>query len=413
MNSSRRAGRSYGTKWPAARAGVSLVIGLAGGIVPGAGWGAEWSVQPAVSAAVGHDSNPLLAIGAHESSSVASITPSMRIRGKTERSGIDVGLALNYRYYSSDQVEDSDRQILSFNSFSQTSERTKLGLSGEFRRDDLRQITDSAVDVDGGRDSDVGLIQTDVTRNWRTLRPSWTRSVSERSSVQLSYEFTDVGFDNAAGTGLVDYTDQNLALTYSRNINPRDSFNVTASDSRFRASAVDNSTDTSRLLFGIARAFSETSNGSLAVGASKTRATVGNNVDRSSGFVLEANAREVSDTMELDGTISHDVSPSGIGQSIQSDQLRVRLVRGLTPKLGFSLRATILKNKVLEGSDPNVDRRYYEIEPALDYQWMPQWFFRAAYAYRYQKFDVDPASATGSAVYVGVAYNWRRQFFGR
>lgn len=412
MSGGRQANSSYGATWQVACLAAGLIAGLPVVIAPGVGSAAEWSVQPAVSTAVGRDSNPLLAIGTHESTTVASVTPSMRIQGKTERSGVDVGLVLNYRYFSSDQVENRDRQILSFNSFSETSERNKLGLSGEFRRDDLRETVDSAVGVGGG-DSDVGLIQADVTRNWRSLRPSWTRAVSERSSVQVSYDFTDVSFENAVGTGLVDYTDQNLALTFSHNINPRDSFNVITSNSRYRASAIDNSTDTSRLLIGIARAFSETSHGSLAVGGSSTRANVANTVDRSSGFVLEANAREVSDIMELDGTISHDVSPSGVGQSVQSDQLRLRLARGLTPKLSFSLRTTILKNKVLEGSDPTVDRRYYEIEPALDYQWMPQWFFRAAYSYRYQKFDADPTSAASSAVYIGVAYNWRRQFFGR
>ena len=271
---------------------------------------------------------------------------------------------------------------------------------------------DSLVGNTGG-DSDVGLIQADVTRNWRGLRPSWTRAVSERSSVQLSYDYMDVAFDNAAGTGLVDYTDQSLALTYSLNINPRDSFDITTSNSRYRASSIDNSTDTSRLLFGFSRKFSETSHGSLAVGASKTRQEFASTVDRSSGFVLEASAREVSDITELDGTISHDVSPSGIGQSVQSDELRLRWFRGLAPKLGFSLRAIILKNKVLNGSDPTVDRRYYEIEPSFDYQWMPQWSFRTAYLYRYQKFDADPTSAASNTVYVGVAYNWRRQFFGR
>lgn len=387
---------------------LGCVLGL---LAPEFAWPAEWSVQPAISTAVGHDSNPLLLIGAHESSNVAELTPSMRIEGKTERSGIDIGLLLNYENYSSDQVENADRQILTFNSFSQTSERNKLGLNGEFRRDDLRQ-TVNGLTTSGG-DSDVGLVQSNVTRDWRSLRPSWTRNLSERSSVQLSYGYTDVGFDKAAGTGLVDYTDQNLALTYSRYINPRDSLNVTMNSSRYRASAIDNSADTNRLLFGFAREFSESSRGSVAVGASKTRENVAGTVDDSSGYVVEANARETSETMELDGTLNHDVSPSGIGRSIQSDQLRLRMVRNLTSRLGFSLRATLLRNKALEGSDPTVDRHYYEIEPSIEYQWAPQWFFRAAYAYRYQKFDVDSESATSNAVYIGVAYNWRRQFFGR
>lgn len=392
---------------------VKLLGGMFVAAFSGAAWTAEWSVQPTVGVSVGRDSNPLLVAGAHESATVTSVTPSMRIQGKTERSNLDLGLVLNYDDYVSDQVEDTDRQVLSFNSFSQSSERTRLGLSGEFRRDDLRKIVDSVAGVDGGGDSDIGLIQTKVTRTRRSLRPSWTRSVTELSSVQLSYDVTDVDFANAAGTGLVDYSDQSLAFTYSRNVSPRDSFNVTTSGSRYRASAIDNSTDTTRLLVGFARAFSETSRGSISIGASKTKEDVAGSIDYSSGFVLEASAKEFSEIMQLDGTINHDVSPSGIGRSIQSDRLRLRLVRGLTPKTSFSLRATLLRNEVLEGSDPTVDRRYYEVEAALDYQWTQQWFFRSAYVYRSQKFDVDPTSAISGAVYLGVAYNWERQFFGR
>ena len=398
-------------------AGTRFIVGIAVAGFSAAGWGAEWSVQPAVGVSVGRESNPLLTTATHESSTVTWVTPSMRIQGRTELSEIDLGLVLNYKNYSTDQVEDSDQQILSLNAFTQTSERTRLGLVGEFRRDNLRETVNTGTSASSGSDADVGLLQANVTRDRRNLRPTWTQALSEKNSVQLAYEITDVGFDNTAGTDLVDFTDQNLALSFSHSINPRDSFTIGTNVSRYRAPATvntsDNTTDTTRLLVGFARAFSETSRGSISVGASKTKEDIAGTVDHASGFVLEATAREVSEIMEIDGSISHDVSPSGSGRSIQSDQLRMRLLRSISPTLRFALRATLLRNKVLEGSDASVDRRYYEVEPALEYQWTSQWSVRTGFAYRYQKFDADPTSANSNIVFVGVAYNWQRQFFGR
>jgi hypothetical protein len=398
----------HGRGFPA-RAGICCGVLIA--TLSGTAWPAEWSVQPAVRAAVGRESNPLLAVGTHDSATVTAVTPSMQVQGKTERSGIDLDMILNYKNYSTDQVQDTDRQILSLSSFTRLSERTKLGLDGAFRRDDLRQTVETLIPVGDSEDADVGLIQAKVRRTLSNLRPSWTRALTELSSMRLSYNFTDVRFSDAAGTGLVDYSDKRLGLRYSRHINPRDSFNITTDASRYRAAAVDNTTDTARLLVGFARAFSEVTRGSIALGASSTKEDIGGNIDHASGFVLEATATQRSEITRLDGSIRHDVSPSGIGRSIKSDQVRVRWRRGLTPKLDFLLQARLIKNNVLKGSAPTVDRRYYEVEPALEYKWTPQWALRAAYGYRYQKFDVDPTSATSNAIFIGVTYNGRRQFF--
>ena len=393
--------------------GASLFSGMLAAALSAVAWSAEWSVQPSVGVDVGHDSNPLLVTVPHESTGVTIVTPIMHVLGRTERSNVDLGLVLNYYNYSSDQVEDVNRQILLLDSSTQASERTKLGLDGEFRRDDLRQtVFIGTGGVDQG-DADVGLVQTKVERRTQRLRPSWTRALTERSSLGVSYDYRDVTFVNSSGTGLVDFTNQALGVTYSNNFNQRDRLNLTVNVSHYDAPDVNNTTDTTRLLVGVSRAFSETSRGSFSVGSRSSKEDFGGNVNHVSGFVLQANAAERSDVTRLDGTIRHDVYPSGSGLSVGSDQLHMRLVRRVTPKASINLRATLLRNRVLEGSDPGVDRRYYEIEPAFEYQWMPQWFFRVSYAYRYQKFDAATSSAASNAVFFGVAYDWQRQFFGQ
>ena len=120
-----------------------------------------------------------------------------------------------------------------------------------------------------------------------------------------------------------------------------------------------------------------------------------------------------SELTTLDGVISRDVQPSGVGQSVISDQFRMYMARKVSPMLDLVITAKVFRNKVLEGSDPNVDRRFYQLIPALSWHWRPEWTFSTQYWYTRQKFDVDPKAAESNAVYVVVTYAWPQQVASR
>ncbi len=81
--------------------------------------------------------------------------------------------------------------------------------------------------------------------------------------------------------------------------------------------------------------------------------------------------------------------------------------------VNLDIRASIFRNKVLEGSDPDIDRRYYELIPGLSWQWRPEWAFSVEYRYREQKFDTNPETAKSKALFGGLRYSWGRQVTSR
>lgn len=375
---------------------------------------AEWSLQPTLTLGLEYDENLALTTAPHDSTSGFSITPQVNVTGASERSKLSLDILLNYTEYSGGDVEDTNEQVLSLSSYNQTTERTRWGLDGDFRRDTLLSIINIGTGTGELTDTDVGLARAKVRRDRRSLEPSWTRQLSERNSLGLRYEFVDVGFSDTAGTtGLEDYEVHTLAATFSREITSRDDFNLGISTSRFKASDKSSEADTVRIAVGMTRAFSETANGTFSIGASETEETIASKEEKTSGFILEARAEQKSELTTLDGVISRDVYPSGGGRAVQSDQLRVNLLRKISPKLNFELKATLFRNKVVEGSDPDIDRRYYEVEPGLSWQWTPHWFVNTSYRYRRQKFDAEPDTAKSNAVFLGVAYNWRKQAVSR
>lgn len=374
---------------------------------------AEWSLAPSINVEVGRNDNPTLTTGSSDTVSVVSFSPQIKMGRKTETSNVDLNLLLDATKYSGDEVPDTDTQILSFSSLLRTTERTEWSLNGELRRDILFRTIHATPDTGDLQDTDVGLVSRKVRRDRRTARPSWRYALSERSSLGLSYGITDVSFSDAVGTGLVDYKDHQVSATYSRRITRQDDLNMTVSRFAYRPAENNTESDSTRLLAGISHAYSETARGRFLAGVGKTSEKFSAGTEDTSSLVLEAGITQQSELTTFDGVISRDVQPGGLGRSMISNQFRVYLARRISPTLDVVVRTRVFRNKVLEGSDPGIDRRYYEFEPALRWSWRSEWSISTQYQYRRQKFDADPEPAKSNALSVSVTYAWPQHVVSR
>lgn len=374
---------------------------------------AEWSFEPSIGLATSHDDNATLTTGAHESATAVSIYPRMKWGKTTETSAVNIDLRLSATEYSGNQVPDTDTQTLTLNTYVQTTERTKWSLDSELRRDILFESTQTTSGTGNLRDTDVGLVTQKVRRESLLARPSWTHALTERSSMGLNYEINNVSFSNIAGTGLEDYQDHRIAATYSYRLTQRDDLNFTLAHSAYRPDLSNNKSDSNQLLVGVSRAYTERTRGRFMVGVGETSEKTSAGTDDSSNYVLEAGLEQRSELATVDGVISRDVQPSGAGRSVLSNQFRINMSRKISPMVNLNIRANVFRNKVLEGSDPDVDRRYYELIPGLSWQWRPEWAFALEYQYRKQKFDASPNTAKSNAFFVGVNYSWPRQVTSR
>lgn len=367
---------------------------------------AEWSWQPSILLSTGVDDNANLTTGPHDTVSAVILNPRILLSKKTEVSDVNLAMSLKATRYSGDQVEDRDSQILSLASSLQTTERSKWSFDGLFRRDTLIETIDTTPDTGDLQDIDVGLVEKKVRRNRARAQPSWSYALSERSSLALRYGFTDVSFSDAEGTGLVDYRNQQLGATYSRRISDKNDLNLAVNGFAYRPDDENNTkSDTTQLLAGISHAYSETSRGYFLIGPAKTEQTSPTGTQDSTNLVLEAGMGQRSELTTFDGVISRNVQSSGFGRAVLSNQLRMYLVRKISPMLNVVLRAKVIRNKALEGSNPNDDRRYYELAPALRWQWRPNWVFGAEYRYREKKFDTAPEAAESNAAFISVSYS--------
>jgi len=374
---------------------------------------AEWSLVPIITLGVGADDNPALTTGPSDTNLFLFLSPRINWIRKTEISSVNLGMLLNATRYSGNDTEDTYSHTLSLASFFQTSERTRWGLDGRLRRDTLFRTIRTTPDTGDLEDTDDALVERKVRRTWLSARPTWKYALSERSSLGLSYRITDVSFSNTEDTGLVNYQNHHLSTQYSHRITDRNDLNLVVNRLAYRPDGTGNKSDTTQLLVGVSHTYSETSRGRFLVGSGKTTQTTTAASEDTTGVVMEAGLVLRSELTTFDGVISRDVQASGIGSSVMSNQLRMYLARKISPVTSFVFRAKLFRNKALEGSDPGLDRRFYELGPALSWQWRPEWAFGTEYRYRSKKFDVNPETAESNMLFMSATYFWPRQVASR
>jgi len=364
---------------------------------------AEWSFDPSAYVAVGYETNAALTVDPHDAVSEAILVPGLVIRRVTETSAVDFGVLAAATYYSGDEFEDTVDGRVALSSYVQSTERTKLGLDASSRWDHLFRTTVTSTGTGDIQDIDIGLTTERVKRNWSELEPSVNYALSERSSVALRYRLTDVEFGDVGQTGLVDYQQHYVSGVYSYRLTVANDLEVIVHGGQYRpASGTDS--DNEQLLAGFVHRFTPTADAGFRAGISKTtETTLDGNVD-TSGYVLEARAAQQSELSRLEAVISHDIQPSGIGQSVSANQVRLDWNQMLSPTMAFLLRAWVFRSEALEDPDPTIDGRYAEAEAGVNWALAPEWSLGVRYQYRYRKFDADLDTAQSNGVFAGISW---------
>ena len=367
---------------------------------------AKWSVEPYVAAGAVYNDNIRLTIGPHDSVSGINLTSGINSRRETATSFVSIdALANATRYSDNDEQDDLNEQIIRLRSNGEASERSRWRVDGRLIRDTLLRGVDipNTDDLDLG-DTDVGLVDREVRRVRLELRPSWTRAVTQRTSIRLDYRLTDESFSDEEGTGLQDNDTHVLGARWSKELSQRNSVSFGARIARNRVPDTDSTTDDVSILGEITHVFSPTLEGTLSAGFRDTTFERGALEETDSGTIYEASLTKRSELTTLLAALRQDLNPTGIGRVVETNELRLRYRRRVSPRLTFVLRADLFRNEALVGDPTSVDRDYAQIWPSLRWQWTRQRSVIGSYRYRRREFDADDEAADSNAIFVGVAF---------
>lgn len=355
---------------------------------------AEWSLAPSLSVKGVYNSNLLLTPLPHRESYGYWVSPATEFAGKTERLEVSSRMAADFvGYFGGPEVDKTFENVFVPISARYKMEKDVLGFTGGFVRDNtlLGELQETGVALDF------------TQRNQWSANPTWTRSLTERWSLQMDTQFSYTTYDGSQ-TRLVDYRSVGGSGGILYQLTERDQVRFTGSYTDFQTVNSFLQASFPGVSMGLTHTFSESSSGTVYGGPKFLSSTVepGNGVSITSQETVWVAGGSLSKQFEratIQGSIARDLSPSGFGLIIATNRAEVassyQLSETVTGSLSIVASLTSGKSEVATGIVFR-DRRYVSVRPSLSWKFSEWWEAEVSYMYRWQDFELSPTQNPGT-----------------
>ncbi len=379
-------------------------------IIPGVSYADAWVITPSARLEQRYDDNIRLSTDSPDAVWATELSGAAELSRQTDTTEIGARLRLDFITYNGvDEDEDALRDEL--NPFVNVSslyrtERSEWRLDGDYRRDStLRTLRDIGPTEElPETDTDINLVRERIRRNQITLNPSWTYSFTERTGSRLGYRYTQVFYEDAEDTGLLDYSLHVFTGEIFHGLTEKDQISAVAETTLYDADA-DREFQSYALLGGLNHAFSETTRAGILIGLRQSSFENPTEEGDDTGFVVRLEGTRKTELATFSARFEQSLSPSGTGGGINSDRFTFQMTRKILPRLDFSLQTQFFSNESIEDDNTSADRDYFEIEPRLNWNLTRWWSIATSYRYRRQERDSDPDSAESNAVFLSLNYS--------
>jgi hypothetical protein len=388
------------------------------GIYTLSGGAADWSIDPAVTVRSEYTDNLTLTPGVHEAIWAAVFSPEVKFGRKTETFEAKGELKANVNRYSDSELDTEDYFARAVSTYS--IERFLVGLS-----------------VDATRDStlftellETGVVSARRQRNRLLVNPSFGYRFTERTTVKVDGVYRDVHYDDTAGTSLTDYDSYTLSATLQHALGARTLVHAGVFYDEFKTDPAAVASDTYGIETGVDHQFSETVEGSVAVGVRSTTSELlqqalvcigpvvsgiclGQIVavrtpveEESTGYIYSGALEKRFETGSLTARISREILPTAVGSLVETDALRLAFVKNVSAVITASLTASVYRSRYIEDFASGNDSRYYTLVPNLTWRLRERSWIEVGYSYSHLKYDVIAEPATRNIAYVAFSYRW-------
>ncbi len=358
---------------------IIILVGLFCGVQLSAVWAAEWSLFPSIGVKGLYNSNLILTTLPHSETYGYWVSPVAEFSGKTERLEVSGRVAADFvSYYGG--VETQFTNIFLPLTLRYKTETDLLGFTGGFIRDNtlMSELLTT------------GVVLRFTQRNQWTANPSWTRSLTEKLSVQSSVQLSDTTYENGLRLGLIDYqlfggsggllyqmTEQDQIQLAGSYVN----FHTTNAPLPFRASFPGAN-------LSLIHAFTETLTGTAHGGpsfVSSTNQTAGDSSKaQSTVWLFGANLTKKFESTSIQVNIERNIVPSGFGLLIQTDRAGLTVSHDLTETLTASFNGSgYLVSGITKRATGGTftENRYYSASPTIAWKFLEWWKLELSYTY--------------------------------
>lgn len=375
----------------------------------------ERSLEANINARAEYNDNIFLTTQPHDSTKGLIITPTLSGVIKEQNWESELRARLRINEYSDNNLNSTDqlfdltgRYIAERNIFS-------LNINHNFESNLSSES------------SDFGIVGKRINRKTQSISPQYTRLLSERSVLILSYTYSDADFLEAESTGFTAYITENASASFIYDLTEKDklTLSLTAVDYTSRDELVTYQLFMTR--FGIDHKFSEALSADFLVGLSRRNSTnlqtqsfdffgqvitTTQEIDvNNRGIVLDAGIAQLFETGEIEGRISRNNTTNSFGGLDEVNSLKINYTDKLSELWRYQVSGNYddVTSISSRGGNSTTDRETFYLESVAFYSISKAWNINASYRYIARKFKTDTSadrSPYSNRIYIGLTYNF-------
>jgi hypothetical protein len=365
---------------------------------------AEWSMEPKISLRTGYNDNIRLTARDHDSVWETALTPSVKFAVAQENQGLSGDARISVRRFTGgsgredNDFLDREDYHLGTDAWYNT-ERDSLKANLDYTRD---STLDSELDLTGN------VVDDRVTRERFTLGPSWTRVLTELTRLELTYQYSNVDYDDDPGfADLISYDYHVASASLMRQFTPRVLATLSAGYSNYLPEN-DFDSDTISLQVGLTRNFSETLVASILAGQRRTTSDSRNGTEiETDAPVFSASITKTLETGSLGASLSRSSFPAAEGELLDSTRAVLTGSHKFSETLSSSLRIEYTENETIVNPDFVLTQdadEFFRVTPKITWRWAREWSVSGEYQYVRNEDAGATSEATRNAVYVTLSY---------
>ena len=273
--------------------------------------------------------------------------------------------------------------------------------------------------------TDFGIVGRRVNTKNQNITPQYTRLLSERATLVISYTYRDVNFLEAENTGFTPYITETGSGSLIYDLTERDkiTLNALAVDYASQNNLVTYQLFMSRI--GIDHKFSETLSTDFQIGVSRRNSTnlqtqsfdffgqpitITQEIDaKDRGLVLDMGITQLLETAQIEGRFSRDNRTNSFGGLDEADRFKLNYTGNVSELWRYNISGRFDDITSISSGTRSTDRRLFFFESVAYYSLSADWRVSASYRYILRRFKSDTSDGRAphsNRIYIGLTYNF-------
>jgi hypothetical protein len=371
-----------------------------------------WSIEPKLGASADYATNPSLR--PLDPSAEEHVAALFSLPLHYDADGIAFLLSPTGRLSNSRGYSSLASNYLHVDANAQfTNDRGSTSVQGGLARD-------SSLYHAGELDNGIG-----VRRDTASTSADWTRSLTERSVLQLDLNWVHVSYDQPPNaTALTDYRYASAGPTFAFASSERNTLKVLSNVARYQSLDGITKSNSENLQLGFVRQLTELWSLSTTAGYSHSTNTqkfffgpffLGDVSSSQNGAVYSATLARQGEQFNLSGSVARSLQPSGFAYLSRQDSVNLNANYVLSEHWVFTLSAVWDKAQIPLAAGAQMtlganasDVRYVNLQFTADWHWTPQWIISMHATRVTQQYGLPPVNAASSGVSVDVVRQFLR-----